>query len=73
MKIKNSIQDTVFLVGLNFESGSSSVLVVGDKEGLSGGAGCLAVALVLAQPRQPVDLGAQQVGLLAVSHLRKVL
>ena len=71
MKIMNSIHDIVLLVGLNFESGSSSVLVVGDKEGLSGGAGRLSVALVLAQPRQAVDLGAQQVRLLAVLHLRR--
>ena len=70
MKITNSIHDIVLLVRLNFESGSSSVLVVGDEEGLSGGAGRLAVALVLAQPRQAVDLGPQQVRLLAVLHLR---
>ena len=45
--------------------------MVGDEEGLSGGAGRLSVALVLAQPRQAVDLGAQQVRLLAVLHLRR--
>ena len=63
MKIMNSFHDKVLLV--------RSVLVVGDEEGLSGGAGRLAVALVLAQPRQAVDLGPQQVGLLAVLHLRR--
>ena len=63
MKITNSIYDTVLLVSLNFESGSSSVLVVGDKE---------AVALLLAQPRQPVDLGSHQIRLLAVSHLKQI-
>ena len=71
MKIKNSIHDIVLLVGLNFESGSSSVLVVGDEEGLSSSAGGLSVALVLAQPRQAIDLGPQQVRLLAVLHLRR--
>ena len=71
MKIMNSIHNIVLLVRLNFESSSTSVLMVGDEEGLSCGAGCLAVALVLAQPRQAVDLGPQQVRLLAVLHLRR--
>ena len=48
MKIMNSIHDTVLLVGLNFESGSSSVLVVGDEERLAGRAGALSVSVVLA-------------------------
>ena len=44
--------------------------MIGDEERFSSGAGGLAVALVLAELRQAVDLGPHQVGLLTVSNLR---
>ena len=45
--------------------------MVGDEERLAGRAGGLAVAVVLAEPREAVDLGPDQVRLLTVAHLKR--